>query len=271
MLTIDLAEHIDSLLADVDQSYLVQVLRDLSANMDQVFDALRAIGQGGDPLNKAAGQLHNRLAGFHATTSQVDPRRLFQSIELVHDSLSAKNAAWTEKGPIETLIGLLDKFAAAYGDYLKLRTGLEAANTLVAAYLLHTTTTHLSLFLRAVRRELWAEPSLPEGFAKLSIVLSAQMTLRDIAQRLVALDEMYETLARLAGDGTIEPLQVGKIETGSFWAWVAGKTKIIAVMSSLLQEKAKRLHWNWRLYGVPRRADAIEEVLDLTKHLKDIK
>jgi hypothetical protein len=111
--------------------------------------------------------------------------------------------------------------------------------------------------------------SLPEGFAKLSIVLSAQMTLRDIAQRLVALDEMYETLARLAGDPTIEPLQVGKIETGSFWAWIAGKTKIMAVMSSLLQEKAKQLHWNWRLYGVPRRADAIKEVLDLTKHLKD--
>jgi hypothetical protein len=69
MLTIDLAEQIDSLLADVDQSYLKQLLRDLSGNMDQVFDTLRAIGDGGEPLNKAVGQLHNRLAGFHSTTS----------------------------------------------------------------------------------------------------------------------------------------------------------------------------------------------------------
>jgi hypothetical protein len=270
MLTIELAERLDSVLAALtdEESYFLKLVRTVSANMENVFATVEAIGLGGEALNKAVGQLHSRFAHFHTSSSEIDLRRLYQSVESLHGALSTERARSPEAESIESLIKLVDEFTSHYGNYLRARQGTDAAKAVVMAYRLQTAITDMVAALRSIRGDLWAEPALPEGFAKLSIVLSGQLTLLEIAQRLTALNDMYLTLATLSGEQSIEPLRVGKVETDSFWVWVAGKAKLIAVMSSLLQEHAARFHWNWRLYGVPRQADAIKAVLDLTNHLE---
>jgi hypothetical protein len=68
------------------------------------------------------------------------------------------------------------------------------------------------------------------------------------------------------------PLQVIKIESGSLWIKLFGESKVITLLTSLIESAAKFFYRNFtnegKITSLPRNVEAIEAILSLTKKLE---
>jgi len=118
-------------------------------------------------------------------------------------------------------------------------------------------------------------PDLEDG-RELSIVLSSSMTLSQFILKLKALESIYQELCMLSGISIAEfPIQILKIESGSLWAKVFGHSKIIALMTNLIESGTSFVYRNYttegKLNSIPRKVETIESVLKLSIQLKERK
>lgn len=107
----------------------------------------------------------------------------------------------------------------------------------------------------------------------LSLFFASPNDLQQFIDKLRALEIIYEELSHLADISVQqEPLEIVKIETGSFWANVRGNVKVIKLMTGLVVNSVHFLHRNFtregKIASIPRNVESVESALKLSQELK---
>lgn len=168
-------------------------------------------------------------------------------------------------------IQLIDDLEAKFEEFLisheplRLLKLIESGNKLYQAYLL--TSTYSQAALEALTPP---EESHPDR-AYLTIYLPSQRDrLLDLVEKLSSIARLYEELAALIGVSAEEfPLEVSKIETGSFWGKFSGESKIIALFTELLKRVARVLTGESKTEEIARQMELIKSAVNLREVLKE--
>ncbi|PNG11764.1 hypothetical protein CXK97_21750 [Stutzerimonas stutzeri] len=109
--------------------------------------------------------------------------------------------------------------------------------------------------------------------AELSLYISNVYGLRDFANKLNAISDLYDLLAELLEISTAEcPIVVDQIEAGSLWSKVFGDSRIIGIMIDLLRGSAGFIYRNYTKEGqlttIPGKLESLDKILDLSGRLQ---
>ncbi|WP_350604199.1 hypothetical protein [Pseudoalteromonas sp. SMN1298-MNA-CIBAN-0114] len=109
--------------------------------------------------------------------------------------------------------------------------------------------------------------------SELSIVLSSTFTLSEFILKLQSIEKIYNELCMLSNVSSDDfPIEILKIESGSLWAKVFGDSKVIALMTSLIESGVSFVYRNYTVEGkissIPKKVETIESILKLKSKLK---
>lgn len=112
-----------------------------------------------------------------------------------------------------------------------------------------------------------------EGYAALSLLLSFEPNFKNLVIKLTAVDHLYNELCNLLEVSSAEyPLRVGRMEVGSLWLKIFGESKVVALLTQLIEDGVGYLHRRFtnegQIASIPRQVESIEEVLKLTQNLQ---
>lgn len=247
----------------------------LAKSSEVMHEHLPGVAQGGEKLNQGASQIHAHLAHAHQTTATINNRQFFRALEHFQRSIAQLQPSSTPRTKlIAHLNEQIEQFAGLYDTFLSGQSGNRALPLILAAQNLQT---QLEVFLDSL--QLFEEavglidiPSSTE--APLAIWLPSHLDLSDFARRLLALQSLYSELCMLLSvHETEHPLRISKIESGSLWARVFGETRVVAMMATFVEQTAS---WIYRTYthegklaSVPRKVEAIDSLLGLTRRLQE--
>jgi|CXWL01.1.fsa_nt_gi hypothetical protein len=116
-------------------------------------------------------------------------------------------------------------------------------------------------------------PAPNNSEARLWLLLESELDLIRFGAKLQALQIIYNELSNLLSISTTEhPIQIRKIESGSFWADVLGYPKIIELITSLIEDAVSFMYRKFTNEGkistIPRKVDAIDEIVQLRNKLR---
>jgi hypothetical protein len=108
---------------------------------------------------------------------------------------------------------------------------------------------------------------------RFELTLPLALSLSNFAERLIALDELYNELCNLLLISHIdEPLQISKIESGSLWIKIFGETRVISLITNFLEESAGYIYRTYtregKIASIPKKIESLNEVINLSSRLK---
>jgi len=114
-----------------------------------------------------------------------------------------------------------------------------------------------------------------EGYAKLSLLISYEPTYKALLTKLTALDHLYNELCNLLGVSSAEyPLHLTKMESGSLWLKIFGESKVVALLTQLIEDGVGYLYRRFtnegQIASIPRQVESIEAVLRLSENLQQL-
>jgi hypothetical protein len=126
----------------------------------------------------------------------------------------------------------------------------------------------------AFKKLLIDEPRIEEGNEKMSLYFAAPLRYNELIEKLISIQELYKELCRLLKVSASQyPLEIARLEIGSWWIKIFGESKVIALMTSLIESGVSFLHRNYTMDGqiqsIPKKAETIERLLELSDKLKE--
>ena len=226
-------------------------------------------------ISKAAGSFHQLFVNLPQVTVGIGNRQFFKGLESFQLALKTLQTGWGATGqPFEDLQQQIENFAELYDVYLGRQIPLNARNLLASAQRLSN---QIPIFIELLScaREAIGPQELPSSHdSKISVILPEHFSLKDFAERLLALQSIYSELCALFNVSEVDhPLRIGKVESGSLWALLFGNTRIVEMMASFIERSASWVYRNYttegKLNGLPRKVEAIDALLELTKRLEE--
>ena len=106
------------------------------------------------------------------------------------------------------------------------------------------------------------------------MVLLNVSNLRDFAQKLSALNNLYEELCFILDVTTSSnQLRVGKIESGSLWTRLFGDTRAVGLMLQFIESAVRYFHRNFTTEGkiaaIPKKIESLDSILQFSNRLKE--
>jgi hypothetical protein len=231
-----------------------------------------------DPKASSITDFNHRLVNvFAVALKEAGSRAIYAEVEQMLSEMASIRATYGE--PVAQLMAIDDQLTAfinRYESFLQKTTTenilalIEAATDLtrgLSAYLRLATT--IEGFLK--RDEIFDE----EGYSKLSLLLSYEPSYKNLLTTLIALDQLYNELCNLLGVSSAEyPLQVAKMEVGSLWLKIFGESKVIALLTRLIETGAgylyRRFTTEGKIASIPRQVESVEAILRLTETLQEM-
>lgn len=144
---------------------------------------------------------------------------------------------------------------------------LESGNELYDSYRL------VKRYSEAALEALAPEEAAPPGYDVLTLYIPSHQTYREVVEKLAAIAALYDEVCALAGVSAAEfPLQVSRLETGSLWLKIFGESKVMALLTKLIESGAGFIYRSFtregRLRDIPRQIEVINSALKLTEELE---
>jgi hypothetical protein len=116
------------------------------------------------------------------------------------------------------------------------------------------------------------DANLP-GLEALVLFMRSKQTFRDVVEKLTAIESLYDEVCSLVGVSPAEfPLQVSRLEVGSLWLKLFGESKVIALITKLLENGAGFVYRNFtregQLRDIPKQIETINSALGLVEELE---
>jgi hypothetical protein len=113
----------------------------------------------------------------------------------------------------------------------------------------------------------------PPGMKELTIFVPSEQTYRGVVEKLAAIADLYDEVCNLAGVSAAEfPLRISKIESGSLWLKLFGESKVIALLTRLIENGANFTYRNFtqegKLREIPKNIETIRAELKLLEELE---
>lgn len=249
-------------------------VQDMADYANGINNQLASIAIGGDSRYVDAGnKIRNHFINFGAMLEAINHRKFFKELEFFNYSLVELKSSWKPENNIFDLIFEdIDLFVKAYDVYLGGRSPSAANILLEKSKKLDGTIEVFDKTLTAINNLLSSTEILDGEESQVSLLLPEHYSLKDFAEKLLALQSIYSELCALFGVSELDyPLRIGKVESGSLWALLFGNTKIISMITSFLKEGASFVYRNYTTEGktsaLPRKVEAIDALLHLTQRL----
>lgn len=272
----ELQQSIERFFADSESiKTFTDVVSALAQSADRLARYLPGLAESGNKINETAVQIRDHLSLVQRITSAVNHRQFFRALEHFQSNISQLNPS---PAPQVELISHLntrvEEFASLYDGFLSQPSGKNATPLILAAQSLQL---KLQVLMGALQlfEEFVGGNDIPNSSeSPLALWLPARLDLSDFARRLIALQSLYSELCMLLSVSESDhPLRISKIESGSLWVKVFGESRVIGLMVSFIEKTAS---WVYRTYtaegklaSVPRKVEAIDSLLELTKRLQD--
>lgn len=233
------------------------------------------IGAGGDRLNGGAGNMHSHLAALANVVVNMNIRQFYSSLESVNTRLSSVLNKWPDDGiQIQELIANIDSFSTSFDRFIAGQIGTNAAPLILKARVLDVRLSSFCDALRLTNGALNSQLTNPLRHTELSILLPLPLNLHDFAEKLLALESIYDELCHLLNVSLAsDPIQIGKIESGSLWAKVFGNSKVIGLLTDLTKAAASFIYRTYttegKLSAIPRKVESIDAILGLSRRLQE--
>ncbi len=276
MHSFELQQNIDHFFSEIERfkpfTDAVSALADAANALER---HLIGVGEGGIKQSEAAAQIHNLLSRVNFTTSAVNHRQFFKALEHFQGSIKQFQSSPSPKAELVShLNAKIEKFADLYDVFLSNQSAKCAVPLILAAQKLETKLQVLMSSLQLFEECVGLHDIPSSSEAPLALWLPAHIDLTDFARKLQALQSIYSELCMLLSVSESDhPLRISKIESGSLWAKVFGDSRVVGLMVDFVQQTAL---WIYRTYtsegklsSVPRKIEAIDSLLDLTKRLQE--
>ena len=276
MLSFQIKEELERLLESFDEAkYFFDCLESIDSTFPTLNEYIQDVATGGDKASNAVNQLRNHLAQTRQKIGDVKPRSFFASLEQLQTEIKqAKEYGFNDLSQLDEIENKLDTFSHTYETYIESYSPQSAGSMVVEARslsaLLDGFRKGLGFYLANIESEV---PELEDG-RELSIVLPSTMTLSEFIDKLKSIEVIYNELCMLTKVSSSEfPIQILKIESGSLWAKVFGNSKVIALLTSLIESGAGFVYRNFttegKLVSIPKKVESVEAVLELSKKLEE--
>ncbi|NIF82315.1 hypothetical protein F3J24_02160 [Comamonas sp. Tr-654] len=251
-------------------------LKDLSVyleNSSGYFDEISAPDT--NRINKAGEKLYQHFKNLPQLTVGISNRQFFKGLEHFQIALKTLKEDWSaDEQPFDGLQRHIENFAELYDIYLGQQIPLNARRLLDSAQRLRIKISIFIEFLSSVREAVGPQEVPSSQDSKISVILPEHFSLKDFAERLLALQSIYSELCALFQVSEVDhPLRIGKVESGSLWALLFGNTRIVEMMASFIERSASWVYRNYttegKLNGLPRKVEAIDALLELTKRMEE--
>jgi hypothetical protein len=275
MLSFQLRENIGlALSAYEDAVELRNAIAIIQNSLEGIGKYFGVVGDPNHSGQNAGAEIRNILNGLRRATRDIKPRKLFSSIEEFKEQMFELSEGEAENIIlIEQMLKKIDSFAEAYEAYIQSYSTQDAGSLILEANNLAELMKGVHLALQLVYLELEDNSSEPEVSNEFSIYLAESMALNEFAKRLMAIHNLYETIANLLlVDLSNAPLTLKKIESGSLWSKVIGDSRVIGLMIHFIRSSASFLYRNYtkegRIGSIPQKLDSLNAIMDFTERLK---
>lgn len=276
MLSFQLKQESEQLLeAFKSADVFFSMLHAINSSFPQLDTYLEKIAEGGDKNNTTSNQLRSHLSSLRHVIKNINIREFYQSLEAFQADLNrAKDYGIDDFGIIEGIVKSIDVFSGKYEKYIGSYSAQVAAPLITEARKLSSMLdgfkTALVFFVNNLDSQ---EYGLDES-GEISILLTSQLSLEQFANKLMALNNIYNELCSLLSISTSEhPLLISKIESGSLWVKLFGESRVIGMMVSFLSSTATFIYRNYTREGnlteIPKKIETINKILNLTKQLQE--
>lgn len=282
MVSYQLYKLIEKTLNNINEhSEFIEFLNKLSnfsnSTMLSLFKATNHQGSAIIEPSSAVQKEINQIKNFIKT--EYSPNKTFHSsrelISVLHEFYSKLD---TEKENLESfivLIPLLSNFTSNYEEFL---LSTSFANTLMLLYTSRRLLDSIDILranLSIIKNQLQLEPlEIEEGFGLLSIEFPSEISVSQFSSKLSAISEIYEELKLVFKDKEeVAPIEILKIESGSFFATVLGDKELILVFTALIYKGIKYLHYKYSAEGqrtqLHEKIELTHKVIELNQTLID--
>jgi hypothetical protein len=113
-----------------------------------------------------------------------------------------------------------------------------------------------------------------EGNSELSISFSWTRDYQQLIAKLISISNLYSEVCTLLNISTSEyPLKVIRAEYGSLWLRLFGESKVITLLTTMIESGVSYLHRNFtnegKVEAIPKKVSAVEEILQLSAKLEE--
>jgi len=175
--------------------------------------------------------------------------------------------------PFTGIVEAIDTFEKRYEAFLEDGTPVSTLEVIVSAMMLRRSIAAIEDFVHATVNIL-DPPFEPEkGCGILSLFLTSSEDYSSTIEKMAAVEGMYVELCNLLNVSTSAyPLKANRIESGSLWLKLFGESKVVAMMTSLIERSASFLYRNFtnegKIESIPKKVAAIEILLGLSAQLE---
>lgn len=241
MLSSTLTDKINSLLIELEASEeLFSGLRILSkaeANIDGLLASI-ATGGGSINVNSAATNTYNYFDSAKRLLSNIPSRAFFRALDRATNAIS--NFAQVGGSTKTTSIHLhLEQFSEKFETFLNKQTPVSAVPVLQGSTKLLIEIETFINTLSSIASQLKTPANLNEDEERFSISFPDEESLREIRDKLSALQAIFDLISNLIGHSETTDIRVLKLEYGSLLAELAVSRTILNIarpwISSLAQ------------------------------------
>jgi hypothetical protein len=283
MTSYELSQKLSQLLEILDdENEIVGLLSEMASSYDELLPILTELmkvkysreASGYDtffgfiePQQKQVGEIVGKL-------KVKRPAKTLIMLDKLVDDL--QELSQTEGGDLETFSSIKTKIQNFYQEYEKSINNFTWPQTLQLFAVgkdLYDSILIYRDFVSLIKDDLESAIDIPQDNKAASFFFHSTTEYEEFLNKLLALDRLYSELCLLVNVSKSQyPLRVIKIESGSLWIKLFGESKVITLLTSLIESAASFFYRNFtnegKITSLPRSVEAIESILSLTKKLE---
>lgn len=275
MLNVEIINILSRVQREIDiQTQFVEFLDFLSKNQIRFEESLVEIGKGGPSLSNLGPQIHAELAALVDQVTAFSSRKFFTSADVIKNAfLRIKESEVSTPDLVLSAEDDLEKFLNIYDVFLSSQRPHNLAPLIFQATKLKGSIDDFRRNVDFLNRVMIGTIGVSSDELGLTFYAPNTVSLEDFIGKLLALKSMYSELCQLLSVSQSEnPLRIGKIESGSFWASLIGKAKIIGLMADFLRGSALYLKRNYtnegQIEAIPAKLASLDKVLGFSQKMK---
>ncbi len=275
MTSIEIIEKLDELTNLIEKdSEALNLLKQLALEypsitreINKASDSKTTKDQKPEPTIESSA-VYNKLLGLRVGEVFVEIENLISELNKVN----AKNSAF-----LNITNPITEKLEEFY-ELFELSVGRFNANKMIGlmriAHPLNEILSRTAKITNSFKTMLSEEPKLEEGKESLSLFFTAPIEYNELIVKLIAIETLYNEIARLLNISTSEhPLEIARLEIGSWWIKIFGDSKVITLITTLCEKSVSYFHRTYTqegiIQGISNKIEVIENLLGLSKILKE--
>lgn len=277
MLTLEFHLRLQAFRARTDQHEdFAQAVEKLAGKYRDCQEQFCRLAESGEKHTQASSQIQSVFTMLHKTTANISPRAFYRSLESFKSDIADLFAPPLESCQIaKDLTKRLETFADLYDAYLATPTAMTAAPLILEANTLHRLLQSDFAALDLLDDLSSTDSDAYGGELELSIALYQPTTYTDLIDKLRALLSIYDEFCHLLAVSQVDfPLRIGRVESGSLWIKVFGETKVLQLITSIIEATIGYLHRKFtdegRIAAVPRKVESLDAVIQMTQKLRSL-